>query len=92
MAIEDVVMQAIIGLVVGAIFGLYGYVTKAEEDEEWSWRKFTRTAVIYGAAGFVVGWQGGAITEPNVVEATAFTAVLGEVVDKLWSRIRRRAS
>lgn len=85
-----VVEQLAIGLVAGIVFGLYGYITKAHDPEKgyesWEWRKATRTTVVYGAAGLVVGYGGDPITQGNIAAATAYTVVLGEIVDKLWAR------
>lgn len=81
--------QVIIGIMLGVVFGLYGYVTKSEPDEPLNPRKVFRTAVVYGAAGAVVGLRGEPVTEAAIVEATALTAVFGEVADKAYSRFKR---
>lgn len=85
----SVVEQTAIGIVAGVVFGLYGYLTKADTDEGLNLRKLGRTTVIYGAAGAVVGYLGEPLTEGRIEAATASTVVVGEVFDKLYSRAKR---
>lgn len=80
--------QAVIGLVAGVVFGLYGYMTKAPEGEPFDIRKISRTIAVYGAAGLLVGYTGDPITQGNVETATAVTVVLGEVADKGVSKLQ----
>ena len=81
--------QILVGLISGAVFGLYGFITKAEDGEAISPKKLGRTIVVYGFAGMLVGLSGDPVTEEAVVEATAVTVVLGEVFDKLVSKLNR---
>ena len=81
--------QIAIGVLSGVVFGLYGYLTKSEPDEPIDPKKLGRTITVYGAAGMLVGLSGDPITEEAVVEATAVTVVLGEVFDKLVSKLNR---
>ena len=81
--------NVIVGLIAGAVFGLYGYFTKHEDGENFDYVKIGRTVVVYGIAGAIVGSRGEPLTEDKVMEATAYTVVLGEIFDKLVSRIQK---
>lgn len=83
------IRQALTGLLLGVLFGLYGYVTKSETDEPLDPKRVFRTAVVYGAAGLMVGLSGGPVTEQAVVEQTALTAVFGEMADKAYAKLKR---
>lgn len=81
--------QIAIGLISGVVFGLYGYLTKSKEDEPLDYKKLGSTVVVYGAAGAIVGYMGDPVTEEAIVEMTAYTVVLGESFDKLYSKAKR---
>jgi hypothetical protein len=83
------IQQVLTGVVLGIVFGLYGYATKAPRDEPINPRKLFRTTVVYGTAGLLVGLSGGPVTEQAVVEQTALTAVLGEMADKAYAKVKR---
>lgn len=82
--------QALIGLVAGILFGVFGYITKAYDPdkgyESFSVKKALRTTVVYGAAGLIVGYGGESVTAGAIEAEIPTTIVLGEIFDKLWSR------
>lgn len=82
--------QIAIGLVAGILFGLFGYVTKAYDPdqgyESFSIKKASRTTLVYGAAGAIVGYGGDPITAGAIEAELTTTIVLGEIFDKMWSR------
>lgn len=86
--------QLAIGVLAGAVFGLYGYFTKRDFDpddgyEDFKWRKIGRTIVVYGAAGALVGAAGEPITAGRVEAATTTTVVLGVVFDSAIAAAQR---
>lgn len=88
--------QILIGLLIGAGFGLFGYATKAWDPDEGyeslNPRKLARTIVLFAAAGALVSMQGGRVEFALVqqtVEQSAYIGVLGTVFDNLWARFVR---
>lgn len=78
------------GLLLGLVFGLYGYVMKSDPEEGLSYKKLARTMFVYALAGLLVAVEGNPITFGMVEAKVAYTIVFGEVFDKLWSWARRR--
>lgn len=86
----QVAEKVAIGIIAGAVFGLYGYFTKSERGEGFNYRKILRTMVVYGAAGAIVGGDPtSTLSESSVEAATAQTVVLGQVFDMAWARVQR---
>lgn len=91
----DPFVQGGIGLVVGVVWGLYGFWSNRQYDPQVGWEQFDvvklgRTVVVYGAAGAIVGYSGDQLTQGNVAAATAYTMVLGEAAERVIKRVQKQ--
>ena len=81
-------MDAIVGLTAyvlgGLAFGGVSYITN--NDAEFRLRQLVKTLAIYGIAGAIVYAQGGDLSEPELVAATALSApVANQLIDYFFS-------
>lgn len=83
-----------LAVVAGVVFGLFGFWSKGYDPdgarEDFNWKKFAKTILLYGAAGGILGASGTTVTleaTQELVNSSALIIALGEIFERLWSRL-----
>jgi hypothetical protein len=83
----------VVGIGAGVAFGLWGYYTKRDPDEPFKLAKLLRTVVVFGVAGaLVAASEQTELTQSSIQAQTAYTVVLGKLVDEAYSKVRHLVS
>lgn len=78
------IQEIVLGLVLGAGYGAFGYVTKSPDGEAFDKRKFARTTLLHAVAGVVVALSGGELTGSAITEQAPAVSVVGVAFDHMW--------
>lgn len=90
MALEAVIVSALTGVLLGGIYGLYGYATKREVGETFEPRKLFRTVAVWAIAGALVALGPNEVSEGTVGEKAAAIGAIGIFIDQLWIYVQKR--
>lgn len=80
------------GVLLGAVYGAYGYATKKKPGEQFEPKKFGRTVFVWGAAGAIVALEPTqAVSEGSVEEKAAAIGAVGIFFDFGWQWVDNHA-
>jgi ABC-type glucose/galactose transport system permease subunit len=80
----ETIITPILYVLAGLAFGTTAYLTG--DHDTFRLRQLVKTLVVYGVAGLIVFVQGGDLSEPAVVGATALAAPIADkILNALFS-------